>query len=160
MQHGNASSSFLVVADEYCTVTVSMATESYTFSMSPSSTFADLEVELTDHLDNLGLHRANIEYVFAFTFAVGEDVECSPPVDRCCDLESIGALLGHKDFTVYASAQEKDTAMDLLRDQVLTEAVKDDHQSDLYKCVLCRTRFGSSSVVNPEVPVCRSCLQG
>ena len=159
MQRGNASSSFLVVADEYCTVTVSMATESYTFSMSPSSTFADLEVELTDHLDNLGLHRANIEYVFAFTFAVEGDFECSP-VDRCCSLESMAALLGHKDFIVYASAQEKDTAMDLLLDQVSSEAVKDDHRSELYICILCGTKFGSSSVVNPEVPVCRSCLQG
>ena len=159
MQHENASSSFLVVADEYCTVTVSMATESYTFSMSPSSTFADLEVELTDHLDNLGLHRANSEYVFAFTFAVEGNFECSP-VDRSCSLGSMGALLGHKDFTVYASAQEKDTSMDLLRDQVSAAAVKDAGKSDLYTCVLCRGYFGSGGLVNPEVIVCRSCLQG
>ena len=159
MQHENVSSSFLVVADEYCTVTVSMATESYTFSMSPSSTFADLEVELTDHLDNLGLHRANSEYVFAFTFAAEGNVECSP-VDRSCSLENLGALLGDKDFTVYASAQEKDTSIDLLQYQVSAAAVKDGGQSDLYTCVLCRRNFGSSSLVNPEVIVCRSCLQG
>ena len=159
MQHENVSSSFLVVADEYCTVTVSMATGSYTFSMSPSSSFADLEVGLTDHLDNLGLHRANSEYVFAFTFAVEGDFECSP-VDRSCSLGSMGALLGQKDFTVYASAQEKDTSMDLLRDQVSAAVGKDAGKSDLYRCVLCRSYFGSSSLVNPEVLVCRSCLQG
>ena len=156
MQHENASSSFLVVADEYCTVTVSMATESYTFSMSPSSTFADLELELTDHLGSLGLHRPNTEYVFAFTLE--GDFDCSP-VDRSCSLEDMGALLGHKDFTVYASAQEKDTSMDLLEDQVATAAVNAD-QSDLYTCILCRQYVGSSSLVNPEVLVCRSCLQG
>ena len=158
MQHENGVSSFPVVVDEYCTVTVSMTTESYTFSMSPSSTFADLELELTDHLGSLGLHRPNTEYVFAFTLDVEGDFDCSP-VDRSCSLEDMGALLGHKDFTVYASAQEKDTSMDLLEDQVATAAVNAD-QSDLYKCILCRHNFHSSRVINPELPICRVCLEG